>query len=334
MTREAKTRLKGLLSGEWMTQGQTAERLFKPPQRLLAGLFTKDRITSADLRKAEHAFVPLKRRKKLQHILRAHWKSELGVTDPDEIEIRDSFDELLTTLQILELSVESGYLTEDDVIGVAREQLLRALWSQAACSFVDHYDYLAVRFLAARCRVDLGLPEVVPPTTDPRAAVQFATFLSQHQAWYGQEGLDWWLGLLDDYTEDDEDFEEDEAFYTFLRSGRLPSESKDVEVRFFDRADGLKRFIFLLSSLFSILPENVAPLYGTFYLYWMAKFFGYELGERGYRRESELYYDWSRVAPGPILCPYGKPQLKIVREQLDTIRMGFKTTKAFVERHI
>jgi len=36
-----------------------------------------------------------------------------------------------------------------------------------------------------------------------------------------------------------------------------------VAQRFHERADGLNRFLFLLSNLFSFLPPEVAPLYGS-----------------------------------------------------------------------
>lgn len=345
MKPEENDRVKGLLEGEWTAQARKAEVFLRPPRRLVASLLAEDRITVQDLLGAERTYASPARSKDIRRTLRAHWETKDGVYDPAEIELRDSFDELLTVLQLLELSAESGYLPEHVVRPLGRERLLNALWPAGARLFVKHYDYLGVRFLAARCDIDLGLPKVIPPHPDPRAQVQFATFLSQHQGWYGDESLDWWLGLLDDYVGEEGEFDqpEDEAFYSFLRTGRLPGENRDVERRFYARADGLKRFLFLLANLFSFLPQRSAPFYGFFYLYWMAKFFGYELSDDGYHRDRELYYDWSRIAIGPVLCPppegpdedkLHRERKAVLAEQIQIIKEGFKATESFVRSHL
>jgi hypothetical protein len=337
-------RVKGLLEGDWASAAAASERFLRPPSGLISTLLTQERISKKDLLTGERTHVSTAKSHEIGKVLRPHWKTRAGVSNPRQIGLRDSFDEALTLLQILELSVESGYLSEDAIRSIARQRLLELLWSKGARSFVKNYDYLGVRFLAARYEIDLGLGKVIPPEPDPRAQVQFATFLSQHQAWYGDEGLDWWLGLLDDYVADDDEFPEpeDEAFYSFLRSGKLPCESRTVQLRFYERADGLKRFLYLLSNLFSFLTPPVAPLYGLIYLYWMAKFFGYELNAKGYSRDPELYFDWSRVAAGPVLCAVEEPhdqkihaaRRSLIEQQIEIIRVGFKSTNSFVRRHL
>jgi hypothetical protein len=335
MNSERDGRLNRLLKGAWMPAAEVAEEFLRPPKGLVNRLIRKDHISIQDLEAREEATATKKRTEKITQVLRAHWKSRKGVDDPEEIERRDSFDEALTLLQLLELGAESSYLREAVVIRAGRTRLLSLLWSKGARAFVKNYDYLGVRFLAARCDIDLGLPKVTPPRPDPQAQVQFATFLSQHQGWYGDSNLDWWLGLLDDYVNEEDEFKEpeDEAFHRFLRLAKLPCANPDVELRFNERAEGLNRFLFLLSNLFSFLPPEIAPLYGSLYLYWMAKFFGYELGEDGYTRDAELYYDWSRVASGPVLCATEARQ-EAVHEQVGIIRQGFQSTKSFVEKHL
>lgn len=328
-------RLSGLLKGPWIDAAADAEDFLRPPKRLLSALAGKDLITIQDLKTTATESTTEARRRKIARVLRGHWKTEEGVVDPEEIELRDSFDEALTTLQLLELGAESSYLSEAVVIREGKARLLNLLWSTGARSFVRDYDYLGVRFLAARCDIDLGLPRVTAPRPDQQAQVQFGVFLSQHQGWYGDENLDWWLGLLDDYAVDEDEFEESEdgAFHRFLRSGKLPCASADVEARFQERADGLNRFLFFLSSLFSFLPPETGPIYGSLYLYWMARFFGSELGNGGYQRDASLYYDWSRVVTGPVLCAT-EGRRRAVREQIKVIRQGFRATKSFVEKHL
>jgi len=354
MSSERDGRLNLLLKGAWMPAAEVAEEFLRPPRGLVKGL-RKDHISIRDLEGNEAATTTKTRSEKITQVLRAHWDSEEGVDDPEEIVVRDSFDEALTLLKILELGAESSYLREAVVIRAGRARLINLLWSKGARAFVKNYDYVGVRFLAARCGIDLGLPkETVPqadpqaqvqfglglpkvtvPQADPQAQVQFATFLSQHQGWYGDPNLDWWLGLLDDYINEEDEFKEpeDEAFHRFLRIAKLPCTNPHVEERFYQRADGLNRFLFLLSNLFSFLPSETAPLYGSLYLYWMAKFFGYELGEDGYTRDPNLYYDWSRVASGPLLCPT-KARKETVRERVKIIRQGFESTKSFVEKYL
>ena len=46
--------------------------------------------------------------KKLEKLLRPHWKDDYGVNE-DEGKIRDSFDEALTEFQLYELAIENDY---------------------------------------------------------------------------------------------------------------------------------------------------------------------------------------------------------------------------------
>jgi hypothetical protein len=340
MTPEERTRLESLLKGPWVEIAAQADQFFRPPPELLSSLNAKREITKGDLEAVEKQLVSPARRKTIARTLRAHWDDQEGITDQRELELRDSFDEVLTLLQLLELSIETAYLPEAAVLPMARERLLGALWSASARKFAYDYDYFAVRLLAARCKIDLGFSQVDPPAPNPAAQVQFATFLSQHWEWYDDEDLDWWLGLLDDYVAQDNDFDEPEAaaFYTFLRTGKLTGKSREVERRFYERANGLKRFLLLLAGLFSSLPEGVTPIYGSFYLYWMAKFFGYQMTSAGYRRERN-YRDWSRVVAGPILCPANNTEEKLlqqnfVTEQVYIIQVGFEATRDFVKGYM
>src|ERR1017187_1644402 len=139
-------RLKGLLTGPWIEAAADAEDFLRPPKGLITALAGKDQITIRELKTREKAAASDKLRRKIALVLRPHWKSEAGIVNPEEIEVRDSFDGALTTLQLLELGAESSYLSEAVVIKEGKARLLNLLWSTGARSFVRDYDYLGVRF--------------------------------------------------------------------------------------------------------------------------------------------------------------------------------------------
>lgn len=124
MNSERDVRLNGLLKGAWMDAAEEAEEFLRPPKGLVNGLIGKVHITIQDLEARERATATEKRSKKIRHVLRAHWKSKEGVVDPEEINVRDSFDEALTSLQLLELGAESSYLPEAVVIRAGKNRLL------------------------------------------------------------------------------------------------------------------------------------------------------------------------------------------------------------------
>lgn len=330
LAREYERRLKGLQSGPWMEASRSARELLRCPKRLRKLLLSKEGVIdlAAASKRMLHKRKHKRRAREISKIFRPHW--EKAVDDQDEIEIRDAFDEALSLLQLQELSVETGYLPLEALRAEARKAIVELLWPKGGRRFVETYDYLAVRYLARRVGVELGLKEVTPPAIDDSADVQFATFLSQHHLWYDDEGLDWWLGLLDDYVPGDELGEyEDEAFHRYLTTGKFPKEAEDSEYiteRFQQRTDGLYKFLQLLSGLFSTLPRKTWSRYGLMYVYWMAKFFGHELTEKGYVRDADRY-DWSRaVMRSPLFVNTGFPR----QQDMARLWSAFQVTSALI----
>jgi hypothetical protein len=227
----------------------------------------------------------------LQQLLRTH-KVGQGITSPDEIKVRDSLDYALAHLMVLELAVETGYLPLDLIRDEARRELSSLLWSDGAQQFVRYYDYVTIEYLARRLNVG-GFRNVEPPAVDPDAATRFAVFLAQFSDWVEDESIREWLMFLDDYAKPGEH----QAFRSFLKGART-----ERSERFGRLLYGIQRFLLSLSNLFGILAPAERARFGLFYSYWMAKFFGYELTEVGYRPTEQE--SWATiVAAHPVGIP-------------------------------
>ena len=227
----------------------------------------------------------------LQHLLRTH-KIGQGITSPDEIKVRDSLDYALAHLMVLELAVETGYLPLDLVRDEAQRELSSLLWSDGAQQFVRYYDYVTIEYLARRLNVR-GFRNVEPPAVNPEAGTRFAVFLAQFSDWVEDKAIREWLRFLDDYAKPGEH----QAFRSFLKGGRTERSDR------FDRLlYGIQRFLLSLSNLFGMLAPAERARFGLFYSYWMAKFFGYELTEEGYRPTTQE--SWATiVAAHPVGIP-------------------------------
>jgi hypothetical protein len=200
---------------------------------------------------------------------------------------RESFDESLDRLELLELSIESGYLSPEAVRKQALAEMKVLLKSAASQSYLEHYDYLLVRFLAARFDFPLTLPRLVPPEPNPECELRFAAFLSAHNQWESDPNIEMFTMVLDDYR-----FGErlnSEFFSDYLQGRRRAKLDAEEEVRIRQLSIGLDHFVNLLGGLFGQLSETLQPYFGSFYAYWLAKFFGCELGERGY---TEYWDSW------------------------------------------
>lgn len=102
------------------------------------------------------------------------------------------------------------------------------------------------------------------------------------------------MRFLDDFVEEND---EQTVYYKFLTSGRRPAKHR-VE-RFARLSAGLVRFVTSLADLFDLLDDGEDERYGVFYAYWLAKFFGYKLGEAGYVRDKAYWSatrNWAAAA--------------------------------------
>ena len=95
---------------------------------------------------------------------------------------------------------------------------------------------------------------------------------------------------MDDYQVLDYDEQSDKdvfSQYLTTKNGKFKNEAA-----LWNFVVGADQFVTRLSDLFETLSEDESSSYGIFYSYWMAKYFGDELGKRGYVRQHQLV-DWS-----------------------------------------
>lgn len=290
--REEQTRLNEIRRGPWMIYGETARKSLATSSDMRS-LLEKDHISPQDFQFALNRR-DRRRVRELAHRFEPHWQGE-EFTEP-EYAFRESFDEALTVLQLLELAVETGYLTLEAVRPAARSELVALLWAPPARQFLDTYDYWTVRYIAERVGVDLGLPKLVPPRPDPAGEAEFGAFLALVSEWAVDPDLDAWLGLLDGHMlqdPDDKYYVEADAFYEFLTTGELPDEADlDDVLRYFSLARGAFKFIFQLYGTVGPMQKRERFFFLTFFAYELSKFFGYELGDRGYVRTGE---EWDAI---------------------------------------
>ncbi|WP_038966974.1 hypothetical protein [Bradyrhizobium diazoefficiens] len=152
---------------------------------------------------------------------------------------------------------------------------------------------------------------------------QFAFFLSQHQTWYQDVLLEGWLGFLDDYEVFSGRRSDKEIFQDFLGSDTGAFEDEFV---LWQLVAGAERFLLVLSDLYTTLSQSERPSYGSFYFYWMARFYGYRASARGFERDKREP-DWSRVL-------LGSKRLKAhARSILSTKRAERRYWKLLTERN-
>jgi hypothetical protein len=227
------------------------------------------------------------RQKRLLRLLAPHWKA---VIEEQDARLRDAFDEALGMLSLYELAIETGYLPLESVRQRARDKLVRLLWSEGARHYVQTYDYFGVSFLAERLCIDIGFHSLKLPAIKHGSEIKFANFLSQRKIWYEPE-FDLWLGLLDDYQ-----ILEDEEYDQKILAKFLSTNDRRVEDEetLWQIVRGADQFTMALAELYSSLGPDEVPRYGMFHIYWMARFFGYEFGRKGFKRDSDQY-DWSKL---------------------------------------
>lgn len=275
--------------------------------------------------------------------LAPHWKA---TPSPEADAFRADLDAQLDDLALLELAIETGYLPAaagDE----ARDRLGRLAASAAVREYIEDYDFIPVLYLAGRLGVE-GLRRLDPPAPDPTAAPRFAAFLAGHADWLRDENLREWQRFLDDFVVRTG---EQDLYYDYLADGRVPAKA-DRE-RFARLTAGLQHFVAALADLFGLLEPGEGPRFGIFYGYWLAKFFGDDLGPKGYQpnrliwepgdswavvaRSSPVFRpagsEWTADIPGdvPVRVSAGdSPAQGAWQTDIDRIASAWVETKAFV----
>jgi hypothetical protein len=267
MDSEAEERIKFLNHGPWIAKGRRAWRV----------------ISERPGGSSEHIE---RRQRQLRLLLRPHWEGEI---DREEGLVRDSFDEALTVYQLYELAVETGYIQLEDILDRVYRELKDLLWSKGARQYLRDYSYSGVAYLAQRVTLDLGYKRIELPPVRRGEEGRFASFLSQHALWYQDKVLDGWIGFLDDYQVlNDLDGIDKKVFWSFLTT----SEKKfRKEAKLWTFVAGADRLLMRLAGLAESLSTEEKPSYGLFYAYWMAKLYGYDLGNKGFFRHNKQV-DW------------------------------------------
>jgi hypothetical protein len=281
---EVQARIEAIRTGPWMDRSALAKR------KLAAPGFEPSAFTSGG-RMSLDSF-PLDQRaaaiaKNLSATFR--WHRSGRIPTQSEQRVRDSFDDALTYLQMIELAIETGYLPADQVADATRADMVSLLWAPPARQFVRIYDYTSVEALAMRLEIG-GFPRRRLLPIDPRGAVHFAAFLATHRTLENDAACNTWLGFLDDYIirrgEQDD-------FYEYLKSGEATRSRRRLELLL-----GARNFAVMLADFFSTLPEHLQARFGGFYAYWLAKLFGYERRDGKYIRNLVLGRGkdgWSRA---------------------------------------
>ncbi len=321
---EQQARYVSLGKGPWWKKGARARAELKPPPQIRALL---DQSEAIDLHTLAQTFAKQNPAvdKKFQQMLRCHAGTK--VTDPHEIAVRDSLDYALAHLMLLELAVETGYLPLELIRDEGRQELSSLLWSSGAQQFICYYDYVTIEYLARR--VDIaGIRNVAPPPVNREASTRFAIFLAQFTDWVEDKALRLWLSFLDDYVE----YEGEQAAFRSYLLGEITNGSE----RFSRLLYGIQRFLLSLSNLFCVLKPSERAIFGLFYSYWMAKFFGYELEEEGYKRATQQSWaDIIRKHPEPLLPPTSNHEARaamreLLIQQIATIQEAWTVTSELV----
>lgn len=308
---ELAARLDSIQSGPWIARSAKARRKLHAPDIQLVDVAGDSSVDLGALTIGPRASVLVK---ELRTTFKWHGKGRIPTHA--EREVRDSFDDALTHLQMIELAIETGYLPADQVEDAIRPQFVSLLWAEPARQFVRIYDYTSVEALAMRLRIE-GFPKHKPPVVDDSGAVFFASFLATHRAIESDTAIDTWLAFLDDYV-----IRRDEQndFYAFLESGE-PGRSK----RRLQLLLGAREFAVMLADFLSTLPDHMQARFGAFYAYWLAKLFGYDLRDGRYVR-SKI---WGRGKASWVLALKGWYRQRAENDKED---VGAADEAALVER--
>ncbi len=281
MRDEVKRRIEYLNEGPWIEKGRLAwEKIAMQP-----GVASNERPNSET-------------QTALKELLRAHWTESIV---RHEGIIRDSFDEALTIYQLYELAIENRYIEIIDIKQRVAAELTRLLWSDGARDYLKIYGYVSVIYLAQRVGLNLGFRQVVLPPIREGAESRFASFLSQHVLWYEDPLLDGWIGFLDDYQILRGEEEVDKmVFLKFLKTEKSKFTNEAALWGFVAGAD---HFLTRIADLSELLSEEEKPTYALFYAYWLAKFYGYTLTDKGYVRNRKKIH-WSEALQNSVRIKY------------------------------
>jgi hypothetical protein len=269
----------------------------------------------------------------LQRYLRSHFDDE--ITDAGEVEFRESFDQILEELQLLELAVACGFLPLDVVRPAAEAEFRTALSTDAARAYVRTYDFVPVRFLAARLGFELGIGDVQPPAINERASVRYAMFLSMHYEFIASAAIRRFLMLIDDFKFRGR-FNGDFFKWQLEGTSRLSLGAQEQQI--FDEACvGLTLFVEDLGDFFLPVPASERVYFGLAYSYWLSHFFGLRRMPLGYQQRGVNFENvkFSRSLMAPDLdSTAADSEASRFRERVRTLKTVWDDTRKMIEHLI
>ncbi|HEX8350071.1 MAG TPA: hypothetical protein VF598_08910 [Hymenobacter sp.] len=273
----------------------------------------------------------------LSNVFRAHWHQ--FATNVHEQQVRNSFDEALNTLQLLELGIETGYYTADQLRRTVVAKFEELFWSEAAVNYLLHHQYIGVRFLAARYEIDLGLPPLPPPAPNPDAGVRYATFLSIYAEFYHDSAIKSCLHFLSDRTQFPD---EQRAFAEFLTKKVPQTSSEPIITHFQHLSKGFYKVILYLNDVFKVVERTQEKSFALFFSYWLMRFTGYQLTDSGYHATGENWAALISRSPNQLLLASGyasaemsakdaAPFKQLLRQRIRSIQQAWFRAKTEIE---
>jgi hypothetical protein len=302
MTEEQRARLDDIQAGPWREKSELAR------QRLPT-------LSTAEL----------------ERYLRSHYGDE--ITDQTELSFRQSFDQVLEELQLLELAVASGFLPLD-VVGPAVEPDFAALLcSSAVRAYIKLYDFVPVQYLASRLSIDLNIGAVRPPPIDPRAEVRYAVFLATHYDFVTSVPIELFTMYIDDFYWGERPV--NDKFLKRWILGEQPSDLSSEEQKVVSSGYiGFIQFTETLGDFFLQLPAPERPYFGLAYSYWLSHYFGFRR-PRGRYEQLAVSFEDVQLAPSLLVLDPNSDGAHAERERLHerilTLKAVWDGTRALID---
>jgi len=302
MTDEQRARLEDIQTGPWRKKSEVAR------QRLPT-------LSTAEL----------------ERYLRSHYGDE--IKDKAELDFRQSFDQALEEIQLLELAVACGFLPMDVVRPVIEPDFATLLSSKAARAYVKLYDFVLVRYLACRLSIELDIGTVQPPPINSRAEIRYAVFLATHYEFITSPRIELFTMYIDDFY-----FGERPIDAGFLKrwiggdqpSNLVPDEQQVVGNGYL----GFIQFTETLGDFFLQLHGPERPYFGLAYGYWLSHYFGLRR-PRGRYEQLGVSFEDVRFAPSFLALGLNSDGAQAEHERfyerLNTLKAVWDETRELIE---
>jgi hypothetical protein len=302
MTNEQRARLADIQTGPWRQKSELARQLLP-------------KLSADDL----------------ERYLRSHYGDE--IKEKAELDFRQSFDQVLEEIQLLELAVSCGFLPLDVVRAAVEPDFTALLSSKPARAYVKLYDFVPVRYLASRLPIDLDIGPVQPPPINPRAEVRYAVFLATHYEFITNARIELFTMYIDDFYFGRRRI--DGGFLKRWIAGEQPSDLMPKELQVVGNGYlGFIQFTETLGDFFLQLPDTQRPYFGLAYGYWLSHYFGLRRPRGRYELVGPNFEE-VRFAPSLFALDLNsdgaQAERKRFQERLITLKAVWEGTRALIE---